>query len=101
MTVWFVSRHVGAVEWMKAVGRKVDFFVPHLDIDEVQEGDVVIGTLPIYLAAEVCGKGAEFYFLQLPQKMHLRGSEYTAEEMVRMGACLHRFSVSVVKEDGL
>ena len=72
MTVWFVSRHQGAIDWaVRESGFAIDRF-----------------------AADVCAKGAVFYFLQLPQELSGRGSEYTADEMVCMGARLRRFDVS-------
>lgn len=92
--IYFVSRHAGAIEWMKRQsGWQVDCFVPHLDIAAINAGDAVLGTLPIYLAAQVCAKGAAFYFLQLPQVLELRGSEYSADEMETMGCSLKRFDV--------
>ena len=69
-----------------------------LNTDEVVDGDVVLGTLPLHLAADICAKGAVFYFLQLPQELSGRGSEYTADEMVCMGARLRRFDVSSRKD---
>lgn len=78
MTVWFVSRHQGAIDWaVRESGFAIDRFEPHLNTDEVADGDVVLGTLPLHLAADVCAKGAVFYFLQLPQELSGRGSEYT------------------------
>lgn len=60
--IYFVSRHPGAIAWIKKqVEWKVDAFVTHLDIDMIKAGDIVLGTLPIHLAALVCQKGAEFY----------------------------------------
>ena len=63
MTTWFISRHQGAIEWIKKQNIQIDRFESHLDTSFVQAGDVVIGTLPIHLAAEICQKGAKFYFL--------------------------------------
>lgn len=54
MTTLFVSRHQGAIEWIKQQSIQVDVFVEHLNVEEIQAGDVVIGTLPLHLAAEVC-----------------------------------------------
>lgn len=63
MTVWFVSRHQGAIDWaVRESGFAIDRFEPHLNTDEVVNGDVVLGTLPLHLAADVCAKGAVFYF---------------------------------------
>ncbi|MDW8324914.1 MAG: CRISPR-associated protein Csx16, partial [Burkholderiales bacterium] len=56
MTTWFVSRHPGAIKWAARKGIRVDRQVDHLDVDVVQAGDVVIGTLPVHLAAEVCAR---------------------------------------------
>nr|UOP04588.1 CRISPR-associated protein Csx16 [Conchiformibius kuhniae] len=100
MTVWFVSRHEGALAWIEGQTQwRIDRFVPHLDVAQVAAGDVVLGTLPVHLAAQVCAKGAAFYFLQMPQQPEQRGSEYSAEEMTRAGACLRRFDVRLL-EDG-
>lgn len=92
--VYFISRHAGAIEWMKQQGDwQVDRWVAHLEMEEIAPGDKVLGTLPVHLAAEVCAKGAEFYFLQLPQNFAGRGTEYSAEEMVQMGCRLTRYEV--------
>ena len=59
MTTWFISRHPGAIEWVKQQNIQINRFESHLDTSLVQANDVVIGTLPIHLAAEVCQKGAK------------------------------------------
>ena len=92
--VYFVSRHPGALEWILQQPQwQVDCFLRHLDPQDIQAGDVVLGTLPLHLAAEVCARGAMFYFLTLPQTADGRGSEYSAEEMQQMGCSLQRFEV--------
>src|SRR5207249_10984084 len=37
----------------------------HLDLSDVLPGDVLIGTLPVHLAAEVCSRGARYLHLTL------------------------------------
>lgn len=92
--IYFVSRHQGAIEWIKQQPQwQIDHFIPHLNIDMIQKGDVVLGTLPLHIAAEVCAKGAVFYFLQVPQTLDNRGHEYSAVEMDQMGCSLRRFIV--------
>lgn len=97
MTTWFVSRHPGAVEW--AHRRGVDAMaIDHLDLDAVRAGDVVIGTLPVGLAAEVQGRGAAFWFLELDLPAEARGRELTADEMERCGARLVEYRVERVRQ---
>lgn len=99
MKTYFVSRHAGAIAWVKARSEwSIDEFIEHLDPAVVQAGDVVIGTLPVHLAAEVCARGARFYFLQLPQEAAQRGSEYTAAQMEAMGCSVAQFDVRRIKD---
>ena len=44
MTIYFVSRHPGAIEWARRRALEVDRFVVHLDTNQIHLGDVVIGT---------------------------------------------------------
>ncbi|MCX7627453.1 MAG: CRISPR-associated protein Csx16, partial [Methylophilaceae bacterium] len=93
MTVWFVSRHVGAVEWAQRRGIRVDRWVPHLEVSDVAAGDTVIGTLPINLAAEVCTRGAVYLNLSLELPPEARGRELTADELDAYGARLERYVI--------
>jgi CRISPR-associated protein Csx16 len=95
-TVWFVSRHRGAVEWVARRGIEVDEEVDHLDVDRVQGGDTVIGTLPVHLAAKVCKKGARYLHLSIDIPPELRGREMSVEDMQRCGARLEEFYVKKV-----
>ncbi|SUO91293.1 CRISPR-associated protein Csx16 [Suttonella indologenes] len=98
MTVWFVSRHQGAIDWIAEQKLwQVDRVVPHLAVEEINAGDVVLGTLPVHLAAQVCERGARFYFLQMPQSLAMRGSEFSAQEMREAGASLQAFDVRKLK----
>lgn len=97
MTVWFVSRHEGAIAWMKAQPDfQIDRWVTHLDVADVQAGDCVLGTLPLGLAADVCAQGARFLFLEVPMQAMQRGQEISAEEMTQMGCRLTEFKVTRV-----
>ena len=94
MTTWFISRHQGAIDWIKQQPEwHIDRFVTHLDPQEIRAGDIVLGTLPIHIAADICARGAAFYFLQLPQEAEKRGSEYTAQQMADMGCTLRRYHI--------
>ncbi|MDW8479481.1 MAG: CRISPR-associated protein Csx16 [Xanthomonadales bacterium] len=87
-TVWFVSRHPGSVEWARRRGIAVSRQVAHLDPSEVREGDTVIGTLPLHLAAEVCRRGARLLHLAIDLPPEARGIELDADALERLGARL-------------
>jgi CRISPR-associated protein Csx16 len=92
-TSYFVTRHPGAVEWAATQGFRIDVTVSHLDPGEVHAGDVVIGTLPLNLAADVCDRGARFFNLSLNLLPQLRGRELSVDELVQCGAKLEEFRI--------
>ena len=93
MTIYFVSRHPGALAW--AIRRDLPAVVHqnHLDPAVIQTGDVVIGTLPVHLAAEVCQRGARYFNLTLDLPEAMRGQELSADELSALGARLEEFRV--------
>lgn len=93
MTVWFVSRHPGAVEWALRQGLAIDRWVPHLCTKAVAPGDIVAGTLPVQVAADVCRKGARYLNLSIDLPAEMRGRELAADEMERFDARLENFQV--------
>lgn len=99
MKTLFISRHPGAVEWATDYCglTNVEVFA-HLNVDAVNSGDVVVGTLPPHLAAEVCAKGASFHFLQIPAGKVAFGQELSAQEMVDVGAELRQYEVKNLGE---
>lgn len=95
MTTWFVSRHPGAVEWAGRHAVRVDRQVAHLDAGQVAAGDVVIGVLPVYMAARICARGAKYLNLLLEVPFHLRGTELSADQLEALGARLQTYRVTV------
>jgi CRISPR-associated protein Csx16 len=93
MTTYFVTRHPGARDWAQDEGIQVDHLVDHLDVAQVQAGDVVIGSLPVNLAAQVCERGARYLHLSLDLPPELRGKELTAEDMRVLGARIEEYMV--------
>lgn len=81
MSIYFVSRHAGARDWARQRNITVDRQVTHLDPAQLSDGDVVIGTLPAHLAAEVCARGARYLHLTLNLPSELRGQELSAAQM--------------------
>lgn len=93
MTTWFISRHPGAIEWAKHQSLAVDRWVSHLYPEQIEAGDVVIGTLPVHLAAAVCRRGAAFHFLIIPLQQGQRGQELDLDEMLTAGCSVQRYRV--------
>ncbi len=93
MTTWFVSRHPGALQWMRRHGPAFDHHVTHFEPANVQKGDVVIGTLPIHLAAQVCARGGRYWHLALTLPAQWRGLELSAEQLDAAQAHLQEFHV--------
>lgn len=93
MTVWFVSRHPGALEWMQNHGPAFDRHVTHLASQEVAVGDTVVGSLPVNLAAEICARGARYFNLSLRLREEDRGRELSAGELAAYDAVLEEFSI--------
>ena len=96
MTIWFVSRHPGALEWICRQDVVFDCHVSHLAMEEVRAGDTVIGSLPVNLAAEVCARGAVYRHLSLQLAAHDRGRELSEDDLVRYGATLTTYLVKEI-----
>ena len=88
-----ISRHAGAISWLASQGW-VGEVIPYLDLTTVKSHDVIVGVLPIHLAAEVCGKGAEYWHLGLIVPPQLRGVELSAEQITLLQPTLTRFNVT-------
>jgi CRISPR-associated protein Csx16 len=99
MTTLFVSRHPGARDWAAEEGIAVDAVIAHLDPDTIQPGDVVIGTLPIHLAAQVCQRGGRFLHLSLELPPDWRGRELSAADLRECRARLEEYRVTAVRLD--
>lgn len=96
MTTYFITRHAGAREWARQEGFEIDMLIDHLDPAEVGPGDRVLGSLPVSLAAEVCGRGGRYFHLTLNLPPEWRGRELGAEDMRRFGARLEEFHVAAI-----
>lgn len=99
--IYFVSRHAGAIEWVKNQNIHIDCFIEHLDLTNIHltADDTVIGTLPVHIAAAVCATGAKFYFLQINASLAQRGKNLSADDMQIMNCSLHRFFVEDLQEE--
>lgn len=91
MTNYFISRHAGAIEWAKQQGLHIDKQITHLEPDNIQAGDVVIGTLPVNLIAKINNKGGRYFHLSMDLPADARGKELTADDMSRYKARLEEY----------
>jgi CRISPR-associated protein Csx16 len=94
MTTYFVSRHPGALEWMRKNRIVFDAHVEHLELSKVRAGDTVIGSLPVNIAAEVCARGAKYRHLSLHVHAADRGRELSAEELEKYETSLEPYLVT-------
>ena len=98
-----VTRHEGAKKWVcekkgLANAETVEHFSAE-DIQNLREGDRVVGILPIPLVADVLRTGARFDLLVLPElSREQRGHELTPDEMDAAGAKLMRVTALEMEE---
>ena len=93
MRIYFVSRHAGAQEWAQNNGFENAEVVSHFDPAVVEPGDMVIGTLPVHLAAQVCERGGRYFHLSLQVPQEMRGIELSADQMEEFGASVTEFVI--------
>lgn len=93
MTTYLITRHSGAIQWAQEEGILIDEQHEHLDPRCIHAGDIVIGTLPINLAAQVCEKGGRYIHLSLLVPPELRGKELSAAQMRAHHANLDEFHI--------
>jgi len=90
---WLVSRHPGAHDWLHAQGINADHVVEHLDPEVPAPGDIVIGTFPIHIAAQLCERGVRVQFLAMDLLPGQRGKELAGEEMEACNARIEEYEV--------
>lgn len=97
MTVYFITRHPGALQWAQQHQLHYDVHAEHLlCISQLQTGDTVVGTLPINMVYKLNNKGVSYIHLSLEIPPHLRGIELTAEQLNGCKATLEKFEVHKV-----
>ncbi|NNM52361.1 MAG: DUF1887 family protein [Pseudomonadales bacterium] len=92
MTTWFVSEYERSHFWLKTMLKKgrlpdleVDHWVTGIDVKKIQEGDLVLGTLPLSIILQLNERKARFKALVL-KRMPRPGQEFTATELAHAGA---------------
>lgn len=91
-TILIVARHSGAVEWLNQRGI-VGEVISHVSDPSILEGRIVVGILPLNLAA----KAKEVWAMDLPNlPAELRGKELTPTQMDECGATLRKYQVTAL-----
>lgn len=94
MSIYLVSRHQGAVDWMNHMGHHYDEHLTHLaDYEALTAGDTIIGSLPINIVADLNARGVTYQHLSLYIPEQLRGVELTAEQLSQLDAKLEQYVV--------
>lgn len=101
MTTYLVTRHTGFIDWIKRQDIRIDHCLAHLDIEQVKEGDQVIGTLPIHMVAALNTKGATYWHLELNTPIEWRGGELTLAMMEQLEPKLVCYSASKHQKERL
>lgn len=97
MTTYFITRHIGALQWATAQGVAFDVHLTHLSgLDMLMVGDVVIGTLPINIVCQLNDLGVRYIHLSLEIPPELRGVELDAAQLTACKAMLEEFVVDKV-----
>ena len=91
---YFVTQHRGAIKWAAQSGVKARTIeMANFNVNEVVQGDVVIGTLPVHLAARAIQRGGRYWHLMMDTPAEFRNTDLTADQMRQFGARLHEFDV--------
>lgn len=95
MKTYFISRHPGAIQWVKNINLHVDEFIEHIDSESFKKGDTVIGTLPINKIHELQNNGVTVLSLILDLTRNLRGHELSYEQLIACNARLVNYAVTI------
>jgi putative CRISPR-associated protein (TIGR02620 family) len=95
MEVVIVTRHAGAVEWLRRHHPELaEAPVVASATTEVVRGKIVVGNVPLGLAAEA----AEVWAIEFDGAPP-RGAEFSASDMEAAGARLRRYRVEALGEE--
>lgn len=94
---YFVTRHLGAIEWANQQGIKVDYSLAHMDnqvLVNIGQGDRVLGILPVQMIAQLCAQGARYFHLEVLVSSEMRGKELSADQLTQARAKLIEYSAN-------
>lgn len=94
--VWLISRHPAVSDWLAEQGCVVYARIEHLDgqlLGQMQEGDCVIGNLPLSWIEKLNGIGVRYLNLDLRVPMVWRGQELDLQRLKQCHPCLMEYRV--------
>jgi CRISPR-associated protein Csx16 len=91
---YLITRHPGALDWLKGQVQQPFRHETHLtDLNVIKWGDCIMGTLPLHLIAAICARGARYFHLDVELPDYLRGAELSAQQLTELNAALVEYSV--------
>ena len=94
MNTVIVTRHSGAVEWLRSQGITGDVVQHVTDVVQIS-GKRVVGALPLHLACHAAAVGS----IDMPGlRPEQRGQDLTAEEMEAAGAAIQWYVVATERQ---
>lgn len=99
MTKYFVTGHKGAREWhdRRSIGAEL---LGHLDPSIIRPGDIVYGSLPFQVVADVIARGGRYFHLVMDLKEEDRRKEHSADDMDnKLRARLVEYDVRLVSNE--
>lgn len=87
-----VTRHEGAKQWARQHGLVLSG-EPEADLDpaSVQPNDLIVGTLPVQLIAQVRQRGGRYWHMVMDIPQQARGTELSSQQMSQLGIQLTEF----------
>jgi len=89
-----VSNVDATVDWLRGHELFRDFrqidYLGNL-VKDLQPGDIVVGSLPLHLAAKICAKGAEYWYTNF-RRPRFQNRNLTASELAE-SATVERYHI--------
>lgn len=100
--VLLVSRHPGAIEWMRRVLQVRDATeLAHLpECDVIRPGDLVFGVLPVRWIAAIRAAGARAFSIEVVLPPHCRGQELSSDQLDTLVTRLVEYDATALGEGG-
>ncbi|WP_044413327.1 CRISPR-associated protein Csx16 [Thiomicrospira microaerophila] len=96
MSVYVVTRHKGALDWLVEEAFSFDQHLEHLDLSMLKSGDTIVGNLPIPMVSDMNAMGVDYWHLAFNVPFELRGVELSATQLRELGISLQPYRVEAL-----